>query len=103
MILVSWKYVLPVTGVIDNDGERRPITETISHRCSMLAEESEVQTARRREYDVSPSPADMHESMPCPRAVIRVHDIQSIEVEYLEKSIIGERVDSWVWADTVLK
>jgi len=100
MILVSWKYILLVTGIIDHDGERWPITETISHRCS---EKSEVQTARRCKYDVSPSPADMAESMPCPQAVVRIHDIQPIGVEYLKKSIIGGRVNSCVWTETVIK
>jgi len=99
---VNRKYGLPVIGVVDDDGERRPIIEAVPHRCSVLAEKSQVQMAWRREYDVSPSPADMHESMPCPRAVVRIHDIQSIEVKYLKKGIIGEHVDSCVWTETVL-
>jgi len=38
-VLGSWRFVI---GVVDGDGERRPITEAVPHRCSVLAEKSQV-------------------------------------------------------------
>ena len=78
---------------IEKEGIGWPYSQILPDRSSMCAENLELETVWRPEYDSPPSLTYTHQYVPIPyrpRGVV----IVSIEIKYVEKDIIWEYVDS---------
>jgi hypothetical protein len=93
--------------VINNEGKGRRMSEHICHGRARCTNEAKTEVGGRPKYDVSPSSANVHESVPPPFLTpIRPHGnaififlegTWSTVIKYGEKGIIVEIVDRCHW------
>jgi len=64
-LLVAIEFKIESPEVVYDDGQGWPNAQHLPHRSSARADNSEIEAAWRRKDDISPSPAHVHQRIPC--------------------------------------
>ena len=83
------------TTILDGDRKRGPDIKTLPHRSSMEVENLEVKSAWRSKDDLSPSFANMYQSMPSPYRAKEYIVLLSTCVKYFQQDIVRKHVNCY--------
>src|SRR6266403_1218350 len=82
---------MPSCAKPSNQGQGWPRLQNIFDRCSIVAENPQVQTTWGQGNDTPPFSADLREATPLPKSLlVPFYGVQSIKIKYFQECVFGK-------------